>query len=327
MQYCHTLPQSKKILSRQALADRVQSLKRDGKTIISTNGSFDLLHLGHVAMLQEAKSLGDVLVVGLNSDAGIRRYKGRYRPICPEAHRAGLLAALACVDYITIFDELTPIEFVNVIQPHIHVNSPEHGKDCVERGAVEQYGGRIHLARLVPALSTTQLLGRIQESLAHTPAMAVFLNVDSLTLALAESETPEHSQEAVRTLFTHFTQQNFQIFVFQTVSGKLSEKTKEIASEQNIAPEAGEFTISFCRSDKSPEELFETLADEQDVILAKSVVISHRLQDIQAGRTLNCKTILLSDSELKSHRKNDVGSVAHLAAQSLQVLPELLQQL
>jgi D-glycero-beta-D-manno-heptose 1-phosphate adenylyltransferase len=322
-----TLSESKKILSRQALIDCVRRLKQDSKTIVSTNGSFDLLHLGHVSMLQEARSLGDVLIVGLNSDTGIRRYKGKYRPICPEMQRAGMLAALACVDYITVFDELTPIELLSVIQPHIHVNSPEHGKDCVEREVVEKYGGRIHLAQLIAGMSTTQLLGRIQESLAHTPAVAIFLNAESLALALAETETPEQRQEAIRLLFTQFTQQNFQIVIFHTASVTQPEgDVKELLGE-NIPPEGGELTVTFCRSEKSSVELFETLADEQDLILAKSVVISHDLQDIQAGRTLNCKTILLADSAVKSDQKTEARSVAHLATQTLQVLPELLQQL
>ena len=318
---------SEKILSRQALADGVRRLKQDGKTIVSTNGSFDLLHLGHVSMLQEARSLGDVLIVGLNSDTGIRRYKGKYRPICPEVQRVGMLAALACVDYVTVFDELTPIELLSVIQPHIHVNSPEHGKDCVEREVVERHGGRIHLARLVPGLSTTQLLSRIQESLTHTPVLAIFLNADSLESASEENDTAEQGREAIRRLLIQFSQQNFHTFIYRTASGKPSQQEISSSLEQSISQLADELPIGFYHSETSPEEFFETLTDEHDLILAKSVVISHDMHDIHAGRTLNCKTILLTDANLDSGRKTEAGSVAHLAARTLQVLPELLQQL
>lgn len=319
--------ESKKILSRQVLAECIRRLKQEGKTIVSTNGSFDLLHIGHVTMLQEAKSQGDVLIVGLNSDDGIRRYKGKYRPICPEAHRAGMLAALACVDYVTIFDELTPIELLSVIQPHIHVNSPEHGKDCVEREVVEQYGGRIHLAQLVAGMSTSRILGRIRESFAHTPALAIFVNAESLLLALAETKIQELREETILTLFTQFIQQGFQLFIFHSPSGKQALEDVEELLGGNAMSEVHNTAISFCRSEKSVMDLFELLADERDLILAKSVVISHDLQDIQTGRVLNCKTILLACPHAEFGQNAEVESVAHLAAHTLHVLPELLYQL
>ncbi|MCP4402476.1 MAG: adenylyltransferase/cytidyltransferase family protein [bacterium] len=317
--------ESKKILSRQALAECVQRLKLEGKTIVTTNGSFDLLHMGHVTMLQEAKSLGNVLIVGLNSDAGIRRYKGKYRPICPETQRAGMLAALACVDYITIFDELTPIELLGLIQPHIHVNSPEHGKDCVEREVVEQHGGRIHLAQLVAGMSTTQLIGRIRESLAHTSAVAIFIRAESLLLALADLETREQREEALRALFRQFIQQGFQFFIFHSPADPQTLEDVEELLGESALPERHDATINFCRSEKPATELFEQLADERDLILAKSVVISHVMQDVQAGRTLNCKTIFFAHPQAESGQA--VENAAHVSAQTLQALPELLLQL
>ena len=312
---------SKKVLSRQSLADSVQRLKQEGKTIVSTNGSFDLLHFGHVTMLQEAKSLGDVLIVGLNSDAGIRRYKGKYRPICPEAQRVGMLAALACVDYITVFDELTPIELLRVIQPHIHVNSPEHGKACVEREVVEQHGGRIHLAQLVAGMSTTQLIGRIQESLAHPPAYAIFINTESLLLPFDDIETKEQLREELHSLLARLGLQNFQLFIFSRSAA--TERLNLV--RELLLPESHESKITFCHNKQSPKELIEQLANERDLVLAKSVIISHDLRDIQVGRVLNSKTLLLIHRQSPAEKSSE--NTAHLTARSLRELPELLQQL
>ena len=316
----------KKIVSRKELKNLVHHLKQQGKTIVTTNGSFDLLHIGHVTMLQEAKSLGDVLIIGLNSDSSIKRYKGKFRPICPEHHRVGMLAALACTDYITVFDELTPIELLGIIQPHIHVNSPEHGKECVEREVVEQHGGRIHLARLVEGMSTTRLLRRIQDSLVYTPVVAVFIRAETLVLACADTDTQKQREEVIYKLFTQFTQQGFQLVIFHTASDSQSEEAAKEFLEKNVLQERHESNITFCHSEQSAPELFEQLADERDLILAKSVVISHEIQDIQAGRAVNCKTILLSPPQATAEQVAESGSAAHIIAHTLQELPDLLQQ-
>jgi len=318
-------PLSSKIVSRQKLETLVRRLKRQGNTIVTTNGSFDLLHIGHVTMLQEAKSLGDVLIVGVNSDSSIKRYKGKYRPICPEPHRVGMLAALACTDYVTVFDELTPIELLRVIQPHIHVNSPEHGKDCVERKVVEQHGGRIHLAHLVDGMSTTQLLGRIRESLAHPPAAVVFFRAESLLeFARVDDGGQEQRQETIRQLFTQFIQQDFLVFIFQTGSGAHSSEAVKKFLEKSILP--GHTTrISFLESDKPVTEIFRQIADEWDVVLAKSVVISHEVLDIQAGRAVNCKTILTRPHGT-AEWITEGGNAAHVTVQTLQELSEQLQR-
>jgi rfaE bifunctional protein nucleotidyltransferase chain/domain len=197
---------SEKIVSREALAKIIQDLKRRGSIIVTTNGSFDLLHIGHVTMLQEAKSLGDVLIVGMNSDASVRRYKGKYRPICSQNHRAEMLAALECTNYITIFDESTPIEFLKIVRPNIHVNSPEHGYECIEREIVEQHGGRIHLARLIEEMSTTQLIQRILDASSHEPCQAIFLNPADLV---------HENQEDMLNTLKQFQEMGFQLFLLE----------------------------------------------------------------------------------------------------------------
>lgn len=141
--------------------------KQQNQTVVWTNGCFDLLHIGHVRNLQAARRLGDILVVGLNSDSSVRRIKGPPRPIMPEQERAEVLAALACVDYVVIFDEDTPEAALARLKPDIHCKgadyAPPNGKPIPEAPLVESYGGRIAFIPLVPGASTTDLVRRMRE--------------------------------------------------------------------------------------------------------------------------------------------------------------------
>jgi rfaE bifunctional protein nucleotidyltransferase chain/domain len=140
--------------------------KRAGKTVVWTNGCFDLLHAGHVRSLRAAKALGDILIVGLNSDAGIREIKGLLRPLTPEQDRIEIIAALEPVDYVTLFDESEPSAVLARIQPDIHCKgedyAPGSGRAVPERDVVLAYGGRIEFLPLFEGRSTTQLLERIR---------------------------------------------------------------------------------------------------------------------------------------------------------------------
>lgn len=146
-----------------------ESARAAGRVVVWTNGTFDLLHPGHVSNLQQARSLGDVLVVGVNSDRSVKAYKGPTRPILNEQERSAMLASLECVDYVMIFDEDTPAESLAKLQPDIHCKgaeyAPPQGRPVPERAVVEGYGGRIEYLPLVSGVSTTDLLKRIQ---AHT---------------------------------------------------------------------------------------------------------------------------------------------------------------
>src|SRR4030043_2279909 len=110
-----------KIKAKEDLRKIVDDFKIKGKKIVFTNGCFDLLHVGHIRYLEEAKALGDILVVGINSDQSVRRIKGPYRPILPEEERAEILSGLGCVDYVTIFDEADHLELISFLRPHILV--------------------------------------------------------------------------------------------------------------------------------------------------------------------------------------------------------------
>ena len=152
-----------KLLSRQELATRAASWRLAGKRIAFTNGCFDLLHSGHLSLLREARKLGDVLVLAINSDASIRRLKGEERPLVGQIERAALLAALDCVDAVTIFEEDTPLETIQSVAPHVLIKGADYKiEQVVGREFVEACGGRVALVQLVPDKSTTALLQRIR---------------------------------------------------------------------------------------------------------------------------------------------------------------------
>lgn len=140
-------------------------LRDSGQRMVFTNGCFDILHVGHVRYLGAARALGDCLVVGLNSDASVRRLKGAARPVNEEADRAEVLDALRAVDYVTIFDEPTAAELIEILRPDVYVKGGDYTIDTLpEAKIVKGYGGRVELIDLVPDRSTT----RVIEKLRHT---------------------------------------------------------------------------------------------------------------------------------------------------------------
>ena len=152
-----------RVLARPEAAALIERLRRGSATIVFTNGVFDLLHPGHVRYLQQARALGGALVVGLNSDASVRRNKGPERPINGEEERAEVLAALECVDAVVIFDEDTPADIVRFVQPDILVKGADWPADqIVGRDTVEARGGRVVRVAVEPGHSTTAILERIK---------------------------------------------------------------------------------------------------------------------------------------------------------------------
>jgi D-glycero-beta-D-manno-heptose 1-phosphate adenylyltransferase len=188
-------------LSRDALASVVAARQHAGERVVFTNGVFDLLHLGHVTYLQRARALGDLLVVGLNSDASTRRLKGPRRPLVPDDERAAVLAALACVDYVTIFDEPTATRLLATFRPAVYVKGADYAggpgqhdyllapdelrralagettaypelaglaERLPEARTVAEYGGSLALLTYLPGHSTTALIERILRAYAST---------------------------------------------------------------------------------------------------------------------------------------------------------------
>lgn len=151
-----------KVLDREALAAQVHEWRAAGKRIVVTNGCFDLLHAGHLSLLHQAAQYGDVLVLAVNSDASVQRLKGPGRPLIPEHERAAMLASLACVDAVTLFDEDTPLSLLQAIRPDVLVKGQDYKvEQVVGRDLVESNGGSVVLVPLVPDKSTTALIDRI----------------------------------------------------------------------------------------------------------------------------------------------------------------------
>jgi len=151
-----------KVLSREALAAQIRRWRSAGKRIVLTNGCFDLLHAGHLSLLHQAAQYGDVLVLAVNSDASVQRLKGPGRPLIPERERAAMLASLACVDAVTVFDEDTPLSLLQATRPDVLVKGQDYkAEQVVGRDLVESGGGRVVLVPLVPEKSTTALIERI----------------------------------------------------------------------------------------------------------------------------------------------------------------------
>lgn len=150
-------------MTRSEAATLVASLRQDGRKVVFTNGVFDLLHPGHIRYLQQARALGDVLIVGVNSDASVRRNKGEGRPINTEDERAEILAALECVDAVVIFDEDTPAEIIRAIQPDILVKGADWAETAiVGRDTVEARGGQVVRLPMEQGFSTTAIIEKIR---------------------------------------------------------------------------------------------------------------------------------------------------------------------
>jgi rfaE bifunctional protein nucleotidyltransferase chain/domain len=139
-------------------------LKNEGKTLVTLNGSFDLLHAGHLNIIYSASQQADVLIMALNSDNSIKKYKSPLRPIIPLEYRLKMIAALEFVDYVTFFEETTPINILTQIKPHVHVNGSDYGEMCVEAETVKMYGGRIHIVETLPGLSTSSIVEKISQA-------------------------------------------------------------------------------------------------------------------------------------------------------------------
>ncbi len=152
----------KKIVRCEELKETVQALKRAAKKIVFTNGCFDLLHIGHVRYLRAAKDEGDVLIVGLNSDRSVRLIKGPKRPLVPENERAEVLASLACVDFVTVFDEPDPLATIRAVMPDVLVKGADWAEDAIiGRDIVERDGGRVVRIPLTEGASTSKMIENI----------------------------------------------------------------------------------------------------------------------------------------------------------------------
>ena len=153
-----------KVLNINELISELESLKSQGKQIVSTNGCFDILHVGHVRYLQKSASLGDILVVCLNSDRSVKALKGDSRPLNNENDRAEVLAGLGCVDYVVIFDEDTPVNYLAQIKPDIHTKGGDYDvNNLPEAKVVMDNGGKLEFISFVEGKSTTNIINKMKD--------------------------------------------------------------------------------------------------------------------------------------------------------------------
>jgi|SRR3989344_8107336 len=153
-----------KIVNEESFIQILNSLRKRGEKLVWTNGCFDILHVGHVKYLKEAKKLGDKLIVGVNSDNSVKKLKGPERPIQTENDRAEILAALDCVDYVLIFDEDTPKKYIQKFKPDVYVKGGDYTLETInqdERKIVENYGGKISLLKHSEGRSTTKIIEKM----------------------------------------------------------------------------------------------------------------------------------------------------------------------
>jgi len=151
-----------KLITPEKIEETVKDIRAKNQTIATLNGSFDLLHAGHLHMIYEASQQADILIVALNSDVSVKKYKSPYRPIITLDDRQQMMAALSFVDYVTSFEETDPKALLQKIKPDVHVNGSEYGQECLEADVVKENGGKIHIVKLVPGLSTTEMIKKIQ---------------------------------------------------------------------------------------------------------------------------------------------------------------------
>lgn len=159
------LSTSKKIIAPTLLKQVVDGLRKEKKSIATLNGSFDLLHAGHLYIISEAAKQAEVLIVALNSDASIRRYKSKDRPLIALQYRLEMMAALEYVDYVTWFEEDDPCLLLQTIAPDVHVNGIEYGANCLEAATLKELGSKLYLVERVPSLATSEIIEKIAISL------------------------------------------------------------------------------------------------------------------------------------------------------------------
>jgi rfaE bifunctional protein nucleotidyltransferase chain/domain len=316
---CHEL----KVFGLDQLLLHRQRWRQEGRSVVWTNGCFDLLHVGHVRSLQEARSLGDVLLVGINSDQSVRRLKGPGRPLVPDVERAEILAALECVDRVLIFEEPTPAPILERLQPDIHCKgaeyAPPHGKPVPEAAVVESYGGRIAFLSMAPAISTTELVRRVREQAVRAMPIrgsrpAVFLDRDGTLIE--DMDYPRDPKE-VRLLpgcaaaLATLKNRGFALVVVSNQSGigrglilpeqaeAVHRRFAELLAENGVeadavyyCPHAPEEECA-CRK-PSPEVLLRA-ARELDLCLQKSFMVGDKSSDVEAGQRAGCRAILLRD--------------------------------
>lgn len=303
-----------KLLSRAELSSLHD--KYNGKTIVALSGSFDVLHIGHIRAFEEAKSYGDVLVVLLNSDSSVKKYKGPNRPLVSEEERAEMLMAIEFIDYVIIFDEINPKNALRELKPDIYCQGKDWGEDCLEKETVLSYGGKIKVLQWQKGRSTTDLVRRILDSARDPIVKAVFFDRDG-TINFNE---PEYLYRIEDFRFKPGTIKGlkmmaslgYRLFIVTNQSGikrgYFNVQDLEKLHEW-LVNELAKFGIKIdkiyycphlpdddCECRKPKPGMLLKAVEEFGVNLSKSWMIGDSQVDMDAGKEANLRTILISEN-------------------------------
>lgn len=299
---CPAMNHHSKIIPKKGLRKILASLKKQGKKIVTYNGSFDLLHRGHVMAINHAKSLGDVLIILLNSDRSVRLYKGPHRPFVSEEDRAYLLSSLASVDYIVVFNQINPKKILEEIKPDIHCAGGNWGKGCIGRDIVEKNGGKIAVLPFRDGHSTTTLTKSVVANSVREKT-AIFLIFNVLAgIAGWPSRNLHLDPRAVRAVREFSGCGSKVIVLIDPSTGIKKTKVTDFRRQATVAIKKARLKIDRicscphkashkCSCRKSGTGLILAMAKRYGLNLSNSWLIGNQERDIIAGREVNVKTI------------------------------------
>jgi rfaE bifunctional protein nucleotidyltransferase chain/domain len=300
-----------KIKKEKELKVLIDQAHAENKKVVFASGSFDLLHAGHFQQLERFKQQGNILVILLNSDKSVRGYKGPNRPIIPELQRALSLAATSFVDYVLIFDELTPVRYIDLLKPDVYCNGSDWGKNFLEKDVVVRNNCKIFVPPRSTLGSTSEIIQKILKIEKTPDIKAVFLDRDDVIIKDKNYLHKVEEVEFVPGIFPvlkHLQKKGYLLISISNQSGigrkmfkesnckkvnkyiidKLKEKGIDL-KEIFYCPHTPE---DKCLCRKPGIELFLKAAKKYDIALGRSYMIGDKLSDIEAGKMCNCKTIL-----------------------------------
>jgi D-glycero-D-manno-heptose 1,7-bisphosphate phosphatase len=308
-----------KVIKIEDLLIKLNSARKASKKIVALSGSFDLIHAGHIDILYNAKQQGDILVVLLNSDSSIKLYKGSGRPIFNNKDRGIMLSANIYVDHIVFFNELTPLNLLKKIKPHIYANGSDYGESFLEKDTILENGGKIFVNKKLGASSN--VLNNIKNE--KQPQKAVFLDRDGVIIEdknyLHQIDKVEFMPGIVQSL-KYLQKKGYFLIGISNQSGigrkmftvKDCEKVNKFIIEK-LKEEGVEISEIFycphspekkCKCRKPEIGLFLEAAKKYDIALGRSWMVGDKLSDIEAGKMVNAKTILINSNNNLIARKS-----------------------
>ena len=305
-----------KVIKLEELLPIVIQLKKKGKTIVVQNGSFDLLHVGHIKGFKEAKKQGDVLIILLNSDVSVAKYKGPFRPIITENERAIMVASLEMVDYIVIFDEIHPKNILAQIKPDIYCVGTDWGKNGLSRKVIEDLGGKIHVLKWKDGISTSRIINKIFNVSKKEDVKAVFLDRDGV-INEDEKNNYVHTSDkfvllpGVKTALKKLSLTKYKIIIVTNQMGigigryseedfiKLNNWMLNKFAEEKIRIDKVYYCphlINYdCDCRKPNLGMFIKAVKEFGINLSKSWLVGDKVADVTAGREAGIKTIKIGE--------------------------------